>query len=217
MENNETLEYFLTLLDEAESLIKSDYLREESEINDYSLTAKQSEVLAVLTDKEDVSSCHICPLYKNRRIYAEPIYSQMPKILFIAPFPEGDAILTPAAHDYFSKWYKAIHLERKDIALTTLIKCPSPLFTPDYANMCKKHVKEEMTAMRPKAMVLLGEDAARYMLRRQEDFDQIRQRRWIVNGIPVYCTYHPEDLVRNNSIKRAIWDDLQYIARELAL
>lgn len=217
MENNETLEYFLSLLDEAESLFKKDYLREDSEIFDYSVTEKKKATFEALKEVEDVSSCHSCPLFRNRRVYAEPLYADTPKILFIAPYPEGDAILTPAAHDYFSKWYKAIRLERKDVALTTLIKCPSPLFTPDYANMCKKHVKEEMVAMRPNAMVLLGEDAARYMLRRQEEFDQIRKRRWIVNGIPVYCTYHPEDLVRDPSIKRDIWEDLQFIARELTL
>ena len=216
MENNETLEYFLMLLDEAERVIRGDYMAEESEIVDYSVTPKE-EKKEIAVPSEDISSCHRCPLFRNRRMYAEPLYSEKTKIMFISPYPEGDSILSPASHEYFTKWYKAIHLERTDIALTTFIKCPAPLFTPDYANMCKQHVKEELTREKPGAIVLLGEDSARYMLRKEEEFDMLRQRRWNVNGIPVFCTYHPEDLVRDESVKRAIWEDLKFIAKELGL
>lgn len=218
VENRDTLEYFLSLLDEAESLIKGDVYRERKEIVQYSLQKKQeTENKATSECFDAASSCHECPLFRNRHAYAEPLLSEHPSVLFIAPYPEGNTILSPAAHEYFVKWFKAIHLERKDVALTTLIKCPSPLFEQDYANKCKRHVKKEMESLRPKAMVLLGEDASRYMLRRRESFDAIRKRRWLVNGIPVYCTYHPEDLVRNQALRRDIWEDLQLIAKELAI
>ena len=217
MENKDALEYFLAILDEAECVLKGDSFRECSEIVEYSLKEKEAPKSKICPVDDEVSSCHDCALFRNRRIYAEPIYSDKPAILFIAPYPEGDAILSPAAYDYFTNWFKAIQLERKDVALTTLIKCPSPLFASEYADKCKKHVKEEMMKLRPKAMVLLGEDAARYMLRKQDEFENLRQRRWIVNGIPVYCTYHPEDLVMNPTLRRPIWDDLQLIAKELAV
>lgn len=223
MENNYAYEYFLELLDEGRRILEGDYLAERTELCSYEI--KEIEKPAPSTVKPvyeednilDASNCHDCPLYRNRRVYAEPLYTDNATIMFIVPNPDGDHLFSPPAYEYFTKWYKAITLERRDIALTALIKCPTSRFAASDADCCKRRVKGEMDYLKPKAMVLLGEEAARYMLRKTEPFDALRRKRWVVNHIPVYCTYHPEELVKNRGLAKEIWGDLQFIAESMGI
>lgn len=168
-------------------------------------------------DRVDLASCHNCMACRNRRIYAEPILNANPRILFIAPSPEGDTILDVASYDYFIKWINSIGLRKKDIALSCLIKCPVPAFDRAAADVCRVHLREEMATLKPSAMVLLGGDVASYMLRRPLDMQAFRQKRFVVNNIPVFCTYTPHELYQNRSLRAPVWQDLQFIASSIGL
>ena len=160
-----------------------------------------------------MSSCHKCKACLDRTIFAEPILNQNPKILFVAPMPEGSTIFSPSSNDYFLKWISAIKLTRRDIALTTLIKCPVKEFSKEYADICKVHLRDEMNMLKPKTMVLLGQSVSSYMLRRSGDMDSVfRKRKFSVNSIPVFCTYSPLDLVNNRALRVPIWEDLKFIS-----
>lgn len=223
MESTAAYEYFLELLDEGVRILRGDSLAERSEIVSYEIKEPEKPVLnrkPLFEEEEnilDASNCHDCPLFRNRRVYAEPLYTDNATIMFIVPCPDGDTLFSPPAYEYFTKWYKAITLERKDIALTSLIKCPTSRFSASDADCCKRRVKGEMDYLKPKAMVLLGEEAARYMLRKSEPFDRLRRKKWVVNHIPVYCTYHPEELVKDRRLAKEIWQDLQFIAESIGI
>ena len=211
MEDNTTLECFLSLLDEAESLLKGDNLSENSTFFEYSVGNIEIEKPSIFS--EDISSCHKCKACLERNIYAEPILNMEPKILFIAPMPEGTTIFSPSSNSYFNKWISAINLSRRDIALTTLIKCPVKEFSKENADACRDHLRNEMSRLKPKSIVLLGADVASYMLRRSGNMESVfRKRKFSVNSIPVFCTYSPLDLVNNRALRLPIWEDLQYIA-----
>ena len=75
-----------------------------------------------------------------------------------------------------------------------------------------------MINLKPKTMVLLGQDVSSYMLRRSGDMDSVfRKRKFSVNSTPVFCTYSPLDLVNNRALRGPIWEDLQFIASFLEL
>ena len=212
MGDNITLECFLSLLDRAEAVIEKDNLLEEREEFGYSVRDKEIKEESI--DRfEEISSCHKCKACLERSIFAEPILNQNPKILFVAPMPEGSTIFSPSSNDYFLKWISAIKLTRRDIALTTLIKCPVKEFSKEYADICKVHLRDEMNMLKPKTMVLLGQSVSSYMLRRSGDMDSVfRMRKFSVNSIPVFCTYSPFDLVNNRSLRAPIWEDLKFIS-----
>ena len=212
MGDNITLECFLSLLDRAEAVIEKDNLLEEREEFGYSV--KDKEIKEESIDRfEEMSSCHKCKACLDRTIFAEPILNQNPNILFVAPMPEGSTIFSPSSNDYFLKWISAIKLTRRDIALTTLIKCPVKEFSKEYADICKVHLRDEMNMLKPKTMVLLGQSVSSYMLRRSGDMDSVfRKRKFSVNSIPVFCTYSPLDLVQNRALRVPVWEDLQYIS-----
>ena len=69
MENKDALEYFLAILDEAECVLKGDSFRECSEIVEYSLKEKEAPKSKICPVDDEVSSCHDCALFRNRRIY----------------------------------------------------------------------------------------------------------------------------------------------------
>ena len=210
MDDNLTLEYFLSLLDRAENVFQKDNLGEKS--TDYEYSVEDIKREPELDYVDDLASCHKCNACLERSIFAEPLLNPEPKILFVSPMPEGAVIFSPSSNDYFYKWLTAINLGRKDIALTTLIKCPVKEFRKEYADVCRKHLKSEMERLKPRAMVLLGSPTAEYMLRRSSDFSLFRGRRFSINSIPVFCTYSPEDLVKDRSLRAPIWEDLQLIS-----
>ncbi|MGN1163831.1 MAG: uracil-DNA glycosylase family protein [Candidatus Ornithospirochaeta sp.] len=218
MDDNRTLEYFLSLLDDTERVIDGDCLGEERDFFSYSLSDKeQPKAESVVFDK-DLSSCHDCRECFTRSVYAEPILNMNPKILFVSPMPEGNTIFSDSSRDYFMKWMSAIGLRRSDIALTCLIKCPARTFSKEAADKCRNNLKEEMVKLKPLSMVLLGKDVASYMLRRSGDYDSVfRGKKFSVNSIPVFCTYTPYELTQNRSLRAPIWQDLQFISSSLNL
>ena len=216
MDDNRTLEHFLSLLDDTERVLCGDFLGEEHDFFSYSLSDKEAPKGEVLLPRKDLSSCHDCKECFNRSVYAEPILTENPKILFVAPMPEGNTIFSDSSRDYFMKWIGAIGLRRSDIALTCLIKCPAKAFSKEAADICRNNLKEEMTSLRPQTIMLLGKDVASYMLRRSGDFDEVfRGKRFSVNSIPVFCTYTPSQLTANRSLRAPIWQDLIAISNYL--
>lgn len=216
MEDNRALESFLSLLDSAEDAILSNALREDVTISEYEV--KDKEEIKIEEPAFDISSCHNCSACFERDIYAEPILHKECKILFVAPYPEGNTIFSEASNDYFSKWIDSISLGYSDISLTTLIKCPVREFKREYADKCKGFLRDEMSALKPESIVLLGSEVASYMLRRSGDFDQIlRGKSFKINLIPTFCTYCPSSLVANRALRAPIWSDLLYIAASIGL
>lgn len=204
MDERVTEEYFFSLLDEAAASISGDRLREYTSVYDYEI--KPHEEVA-----DDISSCHRCEGCFSRTVYAEPLLSPNPLLLFVLPSPEGVTMLSSASFDYFTKWIKAIGLELRNVALTSLIRCPVRNFSSEIADICKDYLREEMRSLKPEAIVLLGKDTASYMLRRPGSFDSIRLHTYKVNGIKTFSTYAPSDLVRDRNLRVPIWEDLKFI------
>ncbi len=215
MEENLTEEYFFTLLDGAEALLGGDSLREEHPEYDYTVTTSGKKAETVSSSDEDIASCHRCDACFSRRIYAEPTLNPNPDFLFVLPSPEGDTMLSPDSYSYYTKWVKAMGREMRNVSITSLIRCPVP-FRKETADSCRDYLREEMKSLSPKAIVLLGEETAQYMLRRNLPLDALRNHSYRINGIRTFVTYTPLSLVRDRSLRGRIWEDLKYMMSETA-
>ena len=212
-----TESYLLSLMDDAERIILSDPLGDKVPYLSYTIKEdrkKEESPFSVLY--REVSSCHSCNGYEKRGVFAEPVIKLNPKVLFIAPYPEGSIIFSPQSMEKFRAWWKlSLLLEEGEWALTTLIKCPVQSFSVEAADRCRDTLRQEMSMIKPEAMVLMGHDTASYMLRKNLPMDELRGRKFVVNHIPVFVTYAPSDYLKSPSLQKPIWSDMLFIRKNI--
>jgi len=63
----------------------------------------------------------------------------------------------------------------------------------------------------------LGGCATQSLLGTTEPISRLRGRLYDYEGIRVLPTFHPAYLLRNPEKKRAVWDDMQQLMKELSL
>lgn len=213
--------YLMSLIDDAERIILSDPVGDAVPYRSYALKRKgqeRQERAESPLEKlyRETASCHSCQGYLTRSVFASPVVKSRPKVLFIAPFPEGPMIFSPESLGIFRAWWKlSLLLEEGEWALTSLIKCPVGEFSPEAADKCRGVLRSEMGEMNPEAMILLGYDTASYMLRQNTGMDNLRGRRFVVNHIPVFITYSPRDYINDPSLKKTIWNDMLFIRKSI--
>ena len=212
---------FMGLIDDAERLITGDTLGEIIPPVSYSLREKEPSAPAreeapLEAVYREAASCHACPEYTRRTVFTEPVTKMNPRVLFIAPYPEGTMIFSASSLEKFRAWWKlSLLLEEGEWALTTLIKCPAASFSAEAADRCRAVLRKEMEIMKPGALVLLGHDTASYMLRKNLPMDDLRGQRFVINHIPAFVTYTPSDYLSDLSLQRPIWNDLLFIRHSI--
>lgn len=119
----------------------------------------------------------------------------------------------------------AIKLPRSDVFVTNVIKCAVPLSKQpqaEHANACYSYLQKQVAALRPEMILAMGMIPARMMLNRSESLSRLRGRFHSYkcadgSKIPLVATYHPTFLMQNAGMKRATWEDLKLVARQLNL
>jgi DNA polymerase len=118
-----------------------------------------------------------------------------------------------AAGQLLTKMLAAIKLDRdKDAFLTTVVKCrPSEDRTPEAVEIhtCRSILMRQIEIMKPQMILLLGRVAAHAMLESSENVSALRARAHRIGAIPAVVTYHPAALLRDETLKRPAWEDLQ--------
>ena len=85
MDDNLTLEYFLSLLDRAENVFQKDNLGEKS--TDYEYSVEDIKREPELDYVDDIASCDKCNACLERSIFAEPLLYLQHKIPFVSHMP----------------------------------------------------------------------------------------------------------------------------------
>ncbi len=79
-----------------------------------------------------------------------------------------------------------------------------------------KHTHEALHSSSPKALLLMGEEAANFLTGEQRSFAQWQTRVWKTpEGISFIVTYHPEEIFRSPSLKKQVYQDLIRIGQIL--
>ena len=218
-----TAEYFLSIIDDAERVILSDPLCEDKERVSYALKNIPEKKTPLKSSFEElyntVASCHECGLCFSRRVFSRPIIKKGVKVLFIISGPSGDALLSPEEISLFQSWWKkSMYLEEGEWALTTLVKCPSSAFSSAAADKCRPYLRTEMEESAPEMIIVMGYDAASYILGKKQPMDDLRGRRFLVNKIPLYVTYSPSEFLLNkDALRQKAWSDMLLFRKALGL
>lgn len=82
---------------------------------------------------------------------------------------------------------------------------------PDEVAACRGYLEQQIDAIRPRVLVALGRVAAQALLGNATPIGRMRGQWFEVRGVPTMVTYHPAALLRNPSLKRPTWEDMQQV------
>ena len=174
----------------------------------------------------EVAGCTRCSqLVANRTQTVFGVGNPRADVCFVgeAPGADEDSQGEPfvgAAGRLLTRIIAAMGLERSDVYISNVLKCRPPKNRtpmPDEVANCRGYLDHELEIIRPKFICALGAVAAQTLLETTQGIGQLRRQFHVYRGIPLVCTYHPAYLLRTPSAKKAVWQDVQRIMRELGL
>jgi len=163
------------------------------------------------------TGCNNCALAENRikLVYGEG--SNNSKLMLIGEGPGADENVTGKpfvgkAGQLLTKMLNAINISRDEVYITNIVKCRPPSNRnplPEEISACLPLLIEQIEAIKPDLLLLLGKVASETLLRQNKSLTNYRANIHYFNGIKTYATYHPSALLRNPSWKKYAWVDLQ--------
>ena len=170
--------------------------------------------------KKQAQNCHLCSLSKNRNkiIFGEG--NKNADIMFVGGFPiemEDDAgkiFLGRGGEMLTAMIEKVLGLQRKDVYISNLLKC-HPLNTQELHetpfHTCKAYLFKEIELVKPKIIITLGKEAYHYLTNETSDLKDIRGEMTSHKNFRLMPTYHPNFLLKNPSLKKEVFIDLQRV------
>lgn len=170
-----------------------------------------------------IKECEKCPLRAgcSRVVPGEGAPDARLMCVGEGPGAEEDRLGRPfvgAAGQLLTKMLEAIDLKREEVYIGNVVKCRPPgnrTPTPEEVQACLPYLRAQVALVRPKVILALGATAGRAILDPQ--FRVTRGRGvWVERkGVWIMATYHPSALLREPSLKRAAWEDMQSVRDKL--
>ncbi len=174
--------------------------------------------------KKQAHNCHLCSLSKSRNkvVFAEG--NPNADIMFVGGIPiemEDDAgkiFLGRGGEMLTAMIEKVLCLSRQDVYITNLLKC-HPLNTQELHetpfHTCKAYLFKEIELVKPKIIITLGKEAYHYLTNETSNLKDIRGNLTSHKMFRLMPTYHPNFLLKNPSLKKEVFMDLQKVKKLL--
>ncbi len=185
---------------------------------------REDEMAAVLREAFD---CQGCRLGKTRTKLVFGDGNLHADIMFVGEGPGEDEDLqgipfVGRAGQLLTKIIEnGMKIPRSSVYIANIVKCRPPENREplaDEAAACIGYLRRQIAIIRPRAIVLLGKTALRYLLGHDKmSIREARERTFDYEGIPVFVTYHPSALLRNPDYKRPAWEDIKRVMRFLGI
>ncbi len=176
---------------------------------------------------EETKSCTRCRLYKSRHsvVFGEGPADAKLMLIGEAPGKEEDLTGRPfvgASGQLLTKMLKAIEIDRKEVFITSILKCRPPRNRApkaDEIRSCMPILMAQIKLIRPRLILALGTVAAQNLLQTNEGLKKLRGRFHSLDGIKLLVTYHPAYILRfagtkQKALKLEAWNDLQLLQKE---
>lgn len=165
--------------------------------------------------KTKYSNCKKCSYHKSRIKFVYGEGKQSSDCFIIGNPPNSEENLTGRPFvgkpgQLFIKMIQAINLERQNLYITNITKCKTKNTDKTEIKKCLPYLHQQLTIVKPKIILIFGELAANIFLNTDEKIENLREKQnFSYNGIPVYITYTPTELLENQDFKKPAWIDLQ--------
>lgn len=177
-----------------------------------------------------IARCTRCSLARTRNNVVPGVGSRTPEVLVIgdAPGAEENASglsFTGSAGTLMDKMLGAIKLDRNtNCFLTNCVKCAVPQNRdpyPEETDACSGFLEAQIKCLKPKAILCAGRVPSVSLLKNNQNvnlslsIDQLHGQWFDYNGIPVFITWNPSEVLKNQNLKKPVWDDLRAFAAKL--
>lgn len=182
--------------------------------------------LSLESIRSEFGDCKRCKLHKTRTNIVFGVGNPNAKLMFVGEGPGEDEDLQAEpfvgrAGQLLTKIIEAMGLKRSDVYIANVVKCRPPENRnpePDEISECRPFLEKQLDAIKPQIIVALGNHAAQTLLNTDKGITKIRgQFFYYKDNIRLMPTYHPSYLLRNESKKKEVWEDMQKVMAELGL
>lgn len=173
--------------------------------------------------KSECAGCDKCALCQSRHELVFGMGSERARVMFIGEGPGEQEDLTGEpfvgrAGQFLDNWLEIIHLDRRDVYITNLVKCRPPRNRdplPAEQEACVGWLRRQIALLDPAILVFLGRVSACYFL--GADFKISRQHgKWYeYEGRRAIALYHPSALLRDPSKRPETFVDLKTLEQEI--
>jgi DNA polymerase len=172
----------------------------------------------------EVRNCRLCGLCEKRTQTVPGVGVLRPLVLVVGEGPgeeedlRGEPFVGPAGR-YLDKWLEAAGFSRKTNAyIANIVKCRPPGNRdplPEEVSACMPYLLRQIGIIRPKTVFAVGRIAAQNLLGTSEGISRLRGQPSVWRGIPFLATYHPSAVLRDQELRRPVWEDIKKL-KELA-
>ena len=171
-----------------------------------------------------IDACTACVLRQQRN---KSVPGQgnpdSPDIMFIGEAPGGDEdrqglAFVGEAGQLLTRMIAAMGYSRDAVFIANICKCRPPSNRtpqPDEMQACLHFLREQISIVRPKVIVLLGGTAIKAILDTQVGVNRVQGQWTTYEGIPVMPTFHPSYLLRFPPAKKDAWTALKRVLAHL--
>jgi len=186
--------------------------------------AERLEIFETLREK--VAECRTCEeLACSRTQTVFGVGAISPRVVFFgeAPGADEDRLGEPfvgAAGQLLNKIMAASHLKREEVYILNSLKCRPPgNRTPVDSEIenCRSFFEAQLDVLQPEFIVCLGAVAVRAVLQTTEPIGRLRGRFHRYRKAQVLVTYHPAYLLRTESAKKLVWDDMKMLMTAMGI
>jgi DNA polymerase len=173
----------------------------------------------------DVRECRLCPLCKTRTQTVFGVGSPRARLMFVGEAPGADEDKTGEpfvgrAGQLLTRMIGAMGLTREDVFIANVLKCRPPenrAPLPAEVEKCEPYLIRQIGMIRPEVICALGAVASSTLLRTDTIISKLRGTFHSYHDTPLMPTFHPSYLLRNESAKKDVWNDLQMVMTRLGL
>lgn len=168
-----------------------------------------------------VMECGECARGGSRKKVASGRGSAEAVLVFVGGAPgSADAArgepFTSDEGDLLTRMITAMGFKRESVYVVNSIRCVSPGEpTDEEVASCKGFLEEELSALRSARVVVALGPTATLALLGSRDVGGLRGAFRELGGLKVMATYGTEELMKDTSLKKAAWEDLQMVMKEL--
>lgn len=171
-----------------------------------------------------IAACTRCGLCNGRTNTVPGMGPAHPVVMVIGEGPGHDEDMqglpfVGAAGQLLDKMLAAIKLSREtNCFIANIVKCRPPNNRdplPEEAAACRSFLDAQISALKPKMILLVGRIALQNLLDTKIGITRIHGQFFEYNGIPVMPTFHPSALLRAPELKRDAWNDLKAFRAKL--
>lgn len=173
--------------------------------------------------REESLACNKCPLRAGctQVVFGEG--NPHAKLMFVGEGPgEQEDIqgrpFVGAAGQLLDKILASVGISRDEVYIANVVKCRPPgnrLPTAEEAAACLPHLLEQIRAIKPKIIVCLGALATQTLIDKNARITRVRGTWFEKNGILYMPTFHPAALLRDETKKRPVWEDMKKVREAL--